>query len=183
MVETACTTIAAWGSTVLAEGFHVSGAFAAVTAGLIMGNLGTSGPISPRGKEAVQAFWEYAAFMANPVIFLLIGMRLTISEIASIWPAALLAVAVVLLGRAASVYPISALFSRSSWRIRAEDQHVLFWGGLRGALALASVMGVPAQVSHHGQIIGVVFVVVAVSIVFQGLTIPFVLRKAGAPMG
>jgi len=63
------TTVAAYGSFLLAEHFHVSGVLATLTAGLMMGNLGPLGSISDRGREAVQAFWDYAAFVANSLVF------------------------------------------------------------------------------------------------------------------
>lgn len=179
LVETTCTTIAAYGSFLLADSLGSSGVFATLTAGLILGNLGTRGPISPRGREAVQAFWEYAAFTANSVVFLLIGMRQTSHQIGGIWLPAIAAALLVILGRAAAVYPICWAFRRSVLRVSREHQHVLFWGGLRGALALALVLGLPEQVPRRGEIITVSFLVVAASIFVQGLTIAPLLRKLG----
>ena len=80
LVEVTLTTIAAFASFLVAERLHVSGVLATVTAGLIMGNLGAAAPrgrlfISARGREAVTSFWEFAAFLANSVVFLLIGAR------------------------------------------------------------------------------------------------------------
>ena len=75
LVEIAFTTVAAWGSFLLAEHLHLSGVLATLTAGLLMANYRSLGEISPRGKEAVEAFWEYAAFIANSLVFLLIGMH------------------------------------------------------------------------------------------------------------
>src|SRR5262249_40991480 len=77
LVETTCTTVAAYGSFLLADSLNASGIFATLTAGLVLGNPGPEGRISERGLEAVQAFWEYAAFVANSVVFLLIGMHET----------------------------------------------------------------------------------------------------------
>jgi CPA1 family monovalent cation:H+ antiporter len=85
LVETTCTTIAAYGSFLLADALQVSGVFATLTAGLILGNLGTRGPISDRGREAVQAFWEYGAFIANSIVFLLIGMHEPIRNFGLAW--------------------------------------------------------------------------------------------------
>ena len=49
------------------------------------GNVKTPVAISERGKEAVQAFWEYAAFVANSLVFLLIGMHEAHQNFAAIW--------------------------------------------------------------------------------------------------
>ena len=53
----------------LAEQFHFSGVFATITAGLILGNWGPLGALSDQGREAVRSFWEYAAFVANSLVF------------------------------------------------------------------------------------------------------------------
>ena len=74
LVELTITTVAAYGSFLLAETFHFSGVFATITAGLIIGNRCPLGVLSDHGREAVQAFWEYAAFVANSLVFLLIGI-------------------------------------------------------------------------------------------------------------
>jgi len=76
LVEITFTTVAAYGSFLLAEHWQLSGVLATLTAGLLVGHVGPLGSLSERGREAVQAFWEYAAFVANSLIFLLIGMRI-----------------------------------------------------------------------------------------------------------
>ena len=75
LVEITLTTIAAYGSFLLAEHFHLSGVLASLTAGLLTGNIGSLGSISDRGREAVESFWEYVAFVVNSLIFILIGIR------------------------------------------------------------------------------------------------------------
>ncbi len=176
LVETTCTTIAAYGSFFLADGLQLSGVFATLTAGLILGNLGTLGPLTDRGREAVQAFWEYAAFLANSIVFLLIGMQGPMLNLKAVWFSAAIAVFLVIFGRAATVYPLCLLFARTSLRVSAHQQHMLFWGGLRGALALALVLGIPESVPQRQEIITVSFAVVAFSIFVQGLTIGPLLR-------
>ncbi len=179
VVETTCTTIAAYGSFFLADSLQASGVFATLTAGLILGNLGNRRTISERGKEAVQTFWEYAAFVANSIIFLLIGMHETSRQFGLVWPAAIIAALLVTLGRAATIYPLCLFFARSSLRVSRPQQHVLFWGGLRGALALALVLGIPEDIPRREEIVTVSFAVVAFSIFVQGLTIAPLLRKLG----
>jgi CPA1 family monovalent cation:H+ antiporter len=178
MVETTCTTVAAWGSFLLADSLQSSGVFATLTAGLILGNL-SDHSFSDRGREAVQVFWEYAAFVANSIIFLLIGMRETSRRLGEVWIAAVIAIFVVTLGRAAAVYPICLSFARSTLRVSRSQQHVLFWGGLRGALALALVLGLPENMTRREEIIAVSFAVVAFSIFAQGMTIAPLLRRVG----
>src|SRR5258706_5850550 len=73
LVEITFTTVAAFGSFLLAEHFHLSGVLATLTAGLIIGNI-CHLSIAPKSREAVEEFLEYSAFVANSLIFLLIGM-------------------------------------------------------------------------------------------------------------
>jgi CPA1 family monovalent cation:H+ antiporter len=179
LVELTFTTVAAYGSFLLAEQFHCSGVFATIAAGLIIGNWGPLGVLSDRGREAVQAFWEYAAFVANSLVFLLIGMHETRQDFAAVWLPGVVAVVFVVLGRAVAVYPICLLFARSDLRVTVRHQHALFWGGLRGALALALALGLPVELAGRAEIITVSFAVVAFSVFVQGLTMPPLLRAIG----
>ncbi len=178
LVEITFTTVAAFGSFLLAEHFHFSGVLAALTAGLILGNVGHLA-IAPKGRAAVEEFWEYAAFVANSLIFLLIGMRLANQDYGFVWLPALIAVGVVTVGRAFAIYPLSVLFARSRLRVSAKHQHILFWGGLRGALALALALGLPERIPGREAIITVAFAVVAFSIFVQGMTVKRLMRRLG----
>lgn len=179
LVEITFTTVAAYGSFLLAEHFHLSGVLATLTTGLMMGNIGIKGAISERGREAVEAFWEYVAFVANSLIFLLIGIREQEQHFASVWMAIGIAIVLVMIGRAVAIYPTCWLFSRTGLRVSARHQHVLVWGGLRGALALALALGLPDSLPHHNEIITVAFAVVAFSVFAQGLTMTPMLRRMG----
>ena len=179
LVEITFTTVAAYGSFLLADHFGLSGVLATITAGLVMGNFTSLGTISGRGKEAVQAFWEYAAFVANSFVFLLIGVHEARQNFRPIWLPAVIAIALVTLGRAVAIYPCCFLFSRSSLRVAMNHQHALWWGGLRGALALALALGLPPEVPQREEIITISFAVVAFSIFVQGLTMTPLLRALG----
>ena len=179
LVMLAFTTVAAYGSFLIAEHFHFSGVLASLTAGLVVGNIGPLGAISPRGKEALAAYWEYLGFVANSFIFMAIGIHLSRQNILGALAPAIVAILLVILGRACAVYPCCAVFLRSRLRVRGPHQHVLFWGGLRGALALALAMGLPPNVPRQEMIISVAFIVVAFSVFVQGLTMTPLLRHMG----
>ena len=83
LVETALTAVAAFGAFLIAERLHASGVLATVAAGMVMGNVGVLGQksgigpaLSADGRAFVLQFWEFAAFLANSLVFLLIGSAL-----------------------------------------------------------------------------------------------------------
>jgi CPA1 family monovalent cation:H+ antiporter len=73
LIETTLTTVLAFGAYLVAERLHVSGVLAVVTAGIISGNYGPQG-MSPTTRIVLFNFWEYLAFVANSLVFLLIGL-------------------------------------------------------------------------------------------------------------
>jgi CPA1 family monovalent cation:H+ antiporter len=174
LTEITLTTVAAYGSFLLADRMHFSGVFASLTAGLIVGNAGFLWSISSR--EAVTSFWEYAAFVANAFIFILIGVRTGEQHFTGFGTLVPVAVAITMLARAVAIYPCCALFARSTLRVEPRHQHILFWGGLRGALALALALGLPPELPYREEIITTAFVIVAFSIFVQGLTMLPLLR-------
>ena len=179
LVEIVFTTVAAYGSFILAERFHFSGVLAALTAGLMVGNIGPLGPLSVRGREAVTAYWEWLGFIANSLIFMDIGIHLSWQHFTGALVPAIFAILLVTLGRALAVYPCCAIFYKSALHVQGQHQHILFWGGLRGGLALALALGLPADVPHRDTIISVSFVIVSFSIFVQGLTMTPFLRRMG----
>jgi len=184
LVEATLTAVAAYGSFLLAENLQFSGVLATVAAGLLMGNLGVlredenRNIISPDGRAFVIALWEFAAFIANSLIFLLIGLRVAAMPLTGVGARALLlAIGLVLAGRAVTVYPVCLLFRFSTWAIPMRDQHILWWGGLRGALALALALALPPSFPLYNEILITAFGVVVFAVVVQGLTMPLLLRK------
>ena len=177
LVEITFTTIAAYGSFMVAEYFHFSGVLATLTAGVIVGNIGSIGAISDKGHEAVTAFWEFMGFIANSLIFLLIGVQLTRQNLHAFWYPSLMVILLTILGRALTVYFCCGLFANSPLRVSRPHQHVMFWGGLRGALSLALALGLPANLVHREEIITTVFAVVAFSVLVQGSTIAPLIKR------
>jgi CPA1 family monovalent cation:H+ antiporter len=107
----------------------------------------------------VEKFWGQFAFMANSVVFILVGLLFASVPLSALglWLPALIAVATVALARALAIYgtliPWNLL--RPAARIPASWQHLLAWGSLRGALAVMLVLLVPADLSVPGWTLGV----------------------------
>lgn len=177
LLEITFTTLAAYGSFFTAEHYGLSGVLATLTAGLVVGNFRSSALISRAGRQALEPFWEYAAFVANSLIFLLIGAQEAQQHFNHLWVPVILAILLVTLGRAISIYPLCAVFRGSRLRVDPRHQHMLFWGGLRGALALALALALPADLPRHDDVVSLTFAVVAFSVFVQGLTITPLLRR------
>ena len=183
LVEVTLTTTIAFGSFWAAEHIHVSGVLATLTAGLIVGNYGFLGSFATENRSAMVGFWDFAAFLVNSFVFLLIGGSEAGMDVGAVLGIAAFAFILSLLGRALAVYPLSALFRRTGLWVPAKYQHVLVWGGLRGALALALALALPATIPERVEIITVAFVVVAASIFLQGLTVPRLIAALGLIQG
>ena len=179
LIEVTLTTVAAYGSFLLAEEFGGSGILATLTSGMLLGNLAARWRfISEAGDRVVRSTWEFITFLANSVIFLLIGIAEGHEDFGGLWWTASAAVVATLVGRMAAVYPICGLFSRGHNRVDAPQQHALVWGGLRGALGLALVLSIPESYPWRRPIVVVTFAVVAFSVIVQGLTCRPLLRRA-----
>jgi Na+:H+ antiporter len=178
-VEITLTTVLAYGSYLVAQSAHLSGVIATVAAGLMIGNFGIRTGMSPRTRLALWSFWEYVSFVINSIVFLLIGLRVRIADLLRAWPATLLAIGAVLLGRVVSVYGLTTISNLFTEKIPIRWQHVMVWGGMRGALSLALVLSLGREFPHREQILAMTFGVVAFTLIVQGLTIKPLLRMLG----
>ncbi len=180
LVEQSLTLIAAYGSYLIAEALQGSGVMGVVSTSLVLGNFGSRTAMQPMTRRRVAEFWEFGAFVANSVVFLLIGNQV---RFADIWQNVLpisVTVAALLVTRAISVYGLSILGNRL-WdaRIAPRQQTVLWWGGLRGSIAIALVLSVPAGVPNRGGLIAIVFATVLFTLLVQGLSTRPLLAASG----
>ena len=176
LLEITLTTISAYGSFLLAESIHVSPVIAVLATGLLIGNYGRVTGMSPPTQVAVNSFWEYAAFVVNSLVFLLIGLEIQVTTLAEqFWPVAW-GVAAMLAARLVSVFllvPVGNLLGES---VPPRWQTVLFWGGLRGSLSIALVLSLPVNVPGRAQLVTMIFGAVIFSLLAQGLSIGALLR-------
>ena len=175
-VEITLTTVVAYSSYLLAYQLHLSGIIATAAAGLIVGNLGAKNCMTPESRSAVESFWAYVAFAMNSLVFLLIGLEVHIDALVRSWRPVLLAIVAVLLGRALSVYLLVPASNLLGEKIPGRWQHVIVWGGLRGALALALALSLDNSFPERSRILDLTFGVVVFSILAQGLTVKPLLR-------
>ena len=183
LIEVALTAIAAYGSNVVAMQLHASGVIAVVVCGMMVGNVGAKHGMSPTTREAVFSFWEFAAFMANSFVFILIGLEIRLSEL---WADAGLIVAffvIMILVRSVTVFGVHSLVRREDLKLKKAWLPVITWSGVRGSLSMVMAMMLVASESEgettRKLILNLVFGVVLLSILLQGTTIEWLMKRVG----
>jgi CPA1 family monovalent cation:H+ antiporter len=171
------TVAVALGAFQLGEFFHVSGVVAVVAAGLIVGNFGLSRNTSASTQVTLFSFWEFAGFGVNTFIFLLIGLEI---NLLSLWQNLLgvfLALIAYQVGRLLTVYPLLTLVRFFDKPIPMRWRHLLFWGNIKGSLSTALVLSLPTNLPGRETLIAIVLGIVLVSLVGQGLSLPWFVRR------
>jgi CPA1 family monovalent cation:H+ antiporter len=176
-VEVLLTLALVLGGYVAAEQLGVSAPIGAVVAGLVIGNKGRSAMSAP-SRSQVDLFWKLIDEVLNAILFLMIGLAIMIVPVSmSVAGAAALAIPLVLAARWISVASTLSLVPR----VRKAIPHsiaVLTWGGLRGGLSIAMALALPPG-NAHDTILVMTYVVVAFSILIQGLSFGALLRTLG----
>jgi CPA1 family monovalent cation:H+ antiporter len=176
LIETTLTTILAFGAYLVADRLSFSGVLAVVTAGLVNGNISPQG-MSPTSRIVIFNFWEYVAFLANSLVFLLIGLQVNINSLLTAWQPILWAILAVFIARIIVVYGLSWLVRQVADPIPFRWQHVLNWGGLRGAISLALALSLPVSLASERDVIRVMaFGVVLFTLIVQSTTMSPLIR-------
>lgn len=186
-IQTTVSAILAYTAFLTAEHYlEFSGVIAVVSAGLMVGRY-SEFHLNPGIRKYLYEFWEYAAFIANSLIFLLVGLTTTgfLGNIngneATVWMSIGWAIAIAIVARGAIVFsliPLVNVFQKSApihWRF----QLVSFWGGLRGAIALALALSLSTDFAHQELIISMTLGVVLFTILIGGSTTSQLVRLLG----
>jgi NhaP-type Na+/H+ or K+/H+ antiporter len=129
--------------------------------------------MSPTTRIVLFNFWEYAAFLANSFIFLLIGLSIDLPQLFQNGRPILWAIGAVLVARAVMIYGLSW----AGHRIPFKWMHILNWGGLRGAISLALALSLPATLEARDSIQVMAFGVVLFTLLVQGFTMEPLVRR------
>lgn len=170
--------VVAYGAYLLAERVGVSGVLAVAAAGLVFGHQGLE-RLSEGSWERIGSFWEVAVFLLNSMLFLLVGFELHLDRLAQELPGAILLIVVILASRAVVVGGLGLMADLRHRDLPRAWRPVIVWAGLRGAVPVALALGLPADLPDRAELVAIVFGVVLVSLLGQGLTMPLVLRRAG----
>ncbi|HEX6123645.1 MAG TPA: sodium:proton antiporter [Ktedonobacterales bacterium] len=195
LLETAITFGAAYGVYFIADSLATSGLLAVVTTGLILGTYGRRIGITARGREAVDTVWEFTGYLANSLLFLLVGLQIGASSFAGALIPIAWAVVGVVLGRALMIFILFTLHDAAArWvdrqpalkRQRALARLValprrwrplLLLSGVRGALSLALVLSLPSMVPQADLLTRIVYGVVLFTLLVQGIGLRFLLPR------
>jgi CPA1 family monovalent cation:H+ antiporter len=176
LIETAITFVLAYSAFLIAESLHVSGVLAVVAAGVINGNIGPRG-MSSSTRIVVFNFWEFMSFLANSFVFLLIGLVVDLDLLLDNWQAILWGILAALLSRLLVVF---GLFPTTK-TIPVKWKQIIYWGGLRGAISLALVLGLSSGLglAVNRQLQAMVFGLVLFTLLIQGTTMNWLVTKVG----
>ena len=182
LIETTISVLLAYGTYVVADALHESGVIATVVAGMTLGTYGRRIGMSARTQEAIDTVWEFLSFILTTIVFLLVGLAITPG---SLFDAALpiaVGIVAVLAGRVIVIYGLlggAARIARRSERGLSRGWlHVLFWSGLRGAVAVALALSLPDSIPQRSLLQAITFGIVLFTLIVQGGTIRWVVSRA-----
>jgi len=190
VVEIVISVVTGYAAYLPAELLGVSGVLAAVTAGLYVGWRAPE-LASASTRLLGFSFWEVLVYLANAVLFILVGLQLRpiLEDLDGTAVAVLVGqgvlvsamVVAVRLGWAFSVpYLVRLVDRRPSQRMRrvgAKDRLMLGWSGMRGAVSLAAALALPLDFPMRNLILFLTFAVIFATLVVQGLTLPALIRR------
>ncbi len=184
-IELTLSIAAAYGTYLLADGLEQSGIIATVLAGVVIGTHGRAVGLGRRALESLDVVWELIAFLLTAFAFLLVGLSISFGELAAAAPSIVWGLVGIVVGRFVVVYGLlggaARLLGRSA---RSTDVplawlHVLFWAGLRGAVAIAMALSLPEDFPQRALLQEVTFGIVLFTLFVQGTTAGRVVARVG----
>jgi len=187
-IEISLTTILAYASFVVGEHYlHVSGVMATVAAAVTLGSWGRT-KISPSVSHLLSEFWEFLAYVANALIFFLVGLRVDLGELNDSKSTLVWVITAMLISRAVVIFGGVPLLRKFAAPVAWRHQAVMYWGGLRGAIALAIALELPAVArrfdptatfEYADTFVALVTGTVLFTLLIPGLTIEQLMRRLG----
>ncbi len=185
LIEMTITFSVAYGVYLLGVTLNTSGLLAVVGAGLVMGSYGRRKGMSQRTRDATEDIWEFIGYLANSLLFLLLGVQIGASRFAQAIPGIIWALLGVIIGRVMMIYvfmPLQDAIARRAIKQTPEKRIIpvpqplpntwrllLVFSGMRGALSIALVLSLPVALAQRDLLAGIVYGVVLVTLLGQGL--------------
>ena len=183
-VELLLSLLVAYGTYLVADALHQSGIIATVVAGVVIGNRGRRLGLDAEAREALDLAWERIALILTAFAFVLVGLAISVADLAGAATAILWGVVAIVVGRIVVVYGLLGGVSRLLQdRTHLGDipmgwLHVLFWAGLRGAVAVAMALALPTDFPERTLLQEITFGIVLFTLLVQGTTAEWVVARA-----
>jgi CPA1 family monovalent cation:H+ antiporter len=160
--------------------FHLSGIIAVLISGLWLGECRRHLTEVTHKKEKFSShLWELNGYIANVIVFVLMGVTITIDMFKEQWLAMLLGIGAATISRAVVVYgftPMVNIFPKQE-RISFAYQNVMMWGGLRGGVGIALALSIPTSVPAWYTVQAIVYGMVLFTLLVQAPLMPSLIRK------
>jgi len=182
LIAIAISIGAAYGTYLLADRFHESGIIATVVVGLMLGDEDALDTLSVRTQEALDIVWESIAFLLTALVFLLVGLVITPDLLVRSAAVIVSGYVAITVARAIVVYGVIGGGERLLPRVPLLPTaylHVMFWAGLRGAVAVALALALPLDLPDRDLLTGAVYGVVLITLLVQGTTAGWMIRRTG----
>jgi CPA1 family monovalent cation:H+ antiporter len=186
LIELTISLAAAYGTYLVADALHESGIIATVVAGVVIGNYGRRLGMNERTREALDIVWEFFAFLLTAFAFLLVGAAISVGDVVAAFASIAWGVLAILVGRALVVYVLLGGASRVAAAMRPREHlpvgwlHVMFWAGLRGAVAVAMALSIPISFPERPLLQQITFGIVLFTLFAQGTTARWLVARVGA---
>ncbi len=171
LLELMLTTLVAYGALFIGQQFGVSPVMAIVTAGIVLGSYGSKVSMTASTRIAIDTFWEYAAFVVNSLVFLLIGLQINLALLAKYSHLIAIGILALIVSRIVIAYGLSQFVSTKKLPIPLPWRHILFWGAIRGSLSMALALSLPIDFPRREELIVLTFGVVLYTLLVQGLSL------------
>ncbi len=184
LIELSVTVVLAYGTYLLADQLHESGIIATVVAAIVLGNYGRARGMTQRTEDAIDTVWEFAAFLLTALLFLFIGLVISVRDLLDTLVPIFWGIVGVLAARVLVVYLITGGLSRlthgpiTSRGLPLGWLHVMMAAGLRGAVAVALALSLPADLPQRQLLVEITFGIILFTLIGQGLSLDTVVRRS-----
>ena len=173
--------IVAYAAFVVGEhSLHVSGVMAVVGAAIALRLFGMS-RIRQDATHSISETWEVIALCCNSLLFLMVGLSVNTDDVMSRIGPVFIVLALVLTARALSIYTFVPLTTR--WfklpRVSMGERHIMWWGGLKGGLAIAVVLSIPSDLPERQFLFDLTIGVVLFTLLVSAPTIRPLMQRLG----